>query len=74
MKKVVYLLLSLLVFSGCLKNDELKLKTKDYQPQLLNDGYPDHWKEYMRNPTPDFTIPYPHGTKDDLTSLLEDVK
>jgi CubicO group peptidase (beta-lactamase class C family) len=39
MKKVVYLLLSLLVFSGCLKNDELKLKTKDYQPQLLNDGW-----------------------------------
>lgn len=37
----------------------------EYYAELLRDGIykRDYWKEYMKNPIPDYEIPYPYGKK-----------
>ena len=39
MKPIITILILLLLLSSCLKDEELKLKTVEYQPAELNDGW-----------------------------------
>ena len=39
MTRIAFLLVSILLFSSCLKEDELKKPFVSYQPRQLNDGW-----------------------------------
>jgi len=51
------------------------LPNTEYYSNLLNNNFykKDYWAEYMENPTPDFTIPFPLGEKR-LEKILNYVK